>query len=206
MYSNSPDNCLSVNGLTGVLGTTRLNFSTNIQNIIFKYGHNFVIDPNKYKVYLNILAGGFVDGYIIYHNNYYNTSVAGAFADGKIGINLTNDYLNEIVNATYYTEYKNCSLEKYLYELTTLDSWGVCEDAVDCFVGPNDDYCPYFVKVEDKEKTIIKPEKFDSDFYKNESIYIFNGYYENKLCTFANYFFSVEEKSFDYNSELKMTV
>ncbi len=199
-------NLTNLNGLTGVLGTTRLNFSTNIQNIIFKYGHNFVIDQNNYKVYLNILAGGYVDGYIIYHNNYYNTSVAGAFADGKIGINLTNDYLNEIVNAVYYTEYKNCSLEKYLYELTTLDSWGVCEDAVDCFVGPNDDYCPYIVRVQDEEKTIIKPEKFDSDFYKNESIYIFNGYYENKLCTFANYFFSVEEKSFEYGSELKMTV
>ena len=199
-------NLTYLNGLSTVLGSTRLNFSTNIQNIIFKWGHNFVIDPNKYKVYLNISAGGYVDGYIIYHNNYYNTSVAGAFADGKIGINLTNDYLNEIVNAVYYTEYKNCSLEKYLYELTTLDSWGVCEDAVDCFVGKNDDYCPYIVRIEDQDKTIVKHESNDLGYYKNSSYYLFTGYYENSLCTFANYFYSAEMTKYGFNSSLPRTI
>ena len=76
-----------------------------------------------------------------------------------------------------------------------------------CFVGKNDDYCPYNLKIVDTNKTsIYKPDKFDSDYYKNESIYIFNGYYENNLCTYANYFYGVEESSFEYSSELYMTV
>ena len=196
----------NLGGLSTVLGSTRLNFSTNIQKITFNWGHKFKIDPSNYKVYLDIIAGGYADGYIIYHNDYYNTSVGGAFANGNIGINFTNDYLNEIVYATYFTDMKTSSLQKYLFELTKLDSWDVCEDAVDCFVGKNDDYCPYNVIVEDDQYNIYKPEKYDSDYYKNKSIYVFNGYYENNLCTFANYFYSAEEKRYEFSSELNMTV
>ena len=199
-------NLTYLEGLSTVLGSTRLNYSTNIQNIILKWGHKFTIDPNNYKVNLSITAGGYADGYIVYHNDYYNTSVGGAFANGKIGLNLTNDYLNEIVYATYYTEYKNSSVEKILYEFTKLDSWDVCKDVVDCFVGKNDDYCPYNVIVEDQQYNIFKPDVFDTDYYKNKSIYVFNGYYENNLCTYANYFYGIEESNFEFGSELYMTV
>ena len=203
---NKTTDLTNLNGLSTVLGSTRLNFSTNIQNIILKWGHKFVIDPDNYKVFLNIKAGGYADGHIIYHNDYYNTSIAGAFADGQIGMNLTNDFLNGIVYATYYTEYKNSSLEKNLFELTKIDSWDVCEDAVDCFVGKNDDYCPYNLIIENGTPSQFKPDSFDSDYYKNKSIYVFNGYYENNLCTYANYFYGIEESSFEFISALNMTV
>ena len=206
VYFEKATDLTNLNGLSTVLGSTRLNFSSNIQNIVLKWGHKFIIDPDNYKVFLNIKAGGYADGHIIYHNDYYNTSISGAFADGLIGMNLTNDFLNDIVYATYYTEYKNRKLEKNLFEITKLDSWGVCEDAVDCFVGKNDDYCPYNLKVVNDSLSAFIPDSFDSDYYKNKSIYVFNGYKENNLCTYANYFYGVEESSIEFISALNMTI
>ena len=37
----------------------------------------------------------------------------------------------------------------------------------------NDDYCPYIIFIEDENKTIVKPESFDLDYYKNSSYYFF---------------------------------
>ena len=121
-------------------------------------------------------------------------------------MNITNDFSIDRVSVNYYTDYKNNSLEKTLYEITILDSWGVCEDTVYCFVAQNNDYCPYNVKVIDDNKTIYKPESNDLDYYKDSSIYLFTGYYENNLCTFANYFYGVEESKFEFNSSIKRTV
>ena len=118
-------------------------------------------------------------------------------------MNITNNFSNDRVYIDYYTKYENYSYIQTLYELTTLDSWGVCEDAVDCFVGKNDDYCPYIVRVEDQNKTIFKPESNDLGYYKNSSYYLFTGYYENSLCTFANYFYSAEMTKYEFNSTIR---
>ena len=121
-------------------------------------------------------------------------------------MNITNNFSNDRVYINYYRNFKNNTYTKTLYELTTLDSWGVCEDAVDCFVGINDDYCPYIVRVEDENKTIVKPESNDLGYYKNSSYYLFTGYYENRLCTFANYFYSAEETLYEFNAETHTTL
>ena len=183
---------------------TTLNFATSIQNTILKCGYNMTIEPDNYKVKLNIYGGGYADGYLMYHNDYYNASVAGAFANGIIGLNLTNYFDLGLVKIDYYTINQNKSLTKSLYELTTLDSWDNCKDSVDCFVGENNDYCPYNLDIGAEIKVIDTP--VDTGYYKNSSIYVFTGYYEKKLCTYANYFYGVEETSYAYNSTLSITI
>jgi hypothetical protein len=205
-YFEKTTNLTNLNGLSTVLGTTRLNFSTSIQNTILKWGYNMKIDPDNYKVYLDIYGGGYADGYLVYHNEYFNASVAGAFANGKIGLNLTNYFDLGLVKVDYYTLYQNKSMTKSLYELTTLDSWDNCKDAVECFVGQNDDFCPYNVIVNAGADITIIDKPVDIGYYKNSSVYSFTGYYENKLCTYANYFYGVEETSYEYNSTLSITI
>ena len=117
-------------------------------------------------------------------------------------MNITNNFTNDRVYFDYFTKYENNSYTQTLYELTVLDSWDVCQDAVDCFVGKNEDYCPYIVRVEDGNKTIVKPESNDLGYYKNSSYYLFTGYYENSLCTFANYFYSAEMTKYEFNSTI----
>ena len=50
-------------------------------------------------------------------------------------MNVTNNFSNDHVYIDYYTKYENYSYTLTLYNLTTLDSWRICEDVVDCFVG-----------------------------------------------------------------------
>ena len=121
-------------------------------------------------------------------------------------MNLENDFSIDRVFINYTTEYKNNSLTKTLYEVTILDSWGICEDAIECFVSKNDDYCPYNVKIIDDQKTIYIPESNDLDYYKDSSIYLFTGYYENNLCTYANYFYEIEESKYEFNSLIRRTI
>jgi hypothetical protein len=189
-----------------ILGSTRLYYSTNINNIVLQWGYNFTTDANNYKVYLNIYGGGYSEASISYSNEFYNTSIAGAFGKATIGMNIENDFSIERVFINYTTEYKNNSLTKTLNEVTILDSWGICEDAVDCFVSKNEDYCPYNVKIKDGSISVYKPDSNDLDYYKDSSIYQFTGYYEDNTCTFANYFYSVEETKYEFNSTIRRTV
>ena len=196
----------NLGGLNSVLGSTRLNYSVAVQNTALQWSYDFKKDENNSKVNLDVNAGGYSDATITYGNEFYNTSIAGTFGKGLIGMNMTTNFSNHRVYIDYYTKYENYSYTQTLYELTTLDSWGVCEDAVDCFVGRNDDYCPYIVRVEDGNKTIVKPESNDLGNYKDSSYYLFTGYYENSLCTFANYFYSAEETKYGFNSTIARTV
>jgi len=121
-------------------------------------------------------------------------------------MNITNNFSNDRVYITYYTDYKNNTYTQTLYEVTTIDSWGVCDDAVDCFVTKDKDYCPYIVRIEDGDKTIVKPESNDLGYYKDSSYYYFTGYYENSLCTFANYFYSAEFTKEEFSSSIYRTI
>ena len=196
----------NLGGLSSILGSTRLNFSVAVNNTALQWGYEFKKNESNSKVYLNVYAGGNADATISYGNEFYNTSIAGKFGRGRIGMNITNNFSNDRVYIDYYTQYENYSYTQTLYELTTLDSWGVCEDAVDCFVGKNNDYCPYIVRIEDENKTIVNSESIDLDYYKNSSYYLFTGYYENDLCTFANYFYSAEETKYGFNSSQSRTI
>ena len=207
LFTNTKTTNLSnLGGLNSILGSTRLNYSVTVDKTLLQWGYEFKKDENDPKIYLNVYAGGSSDATISYGNEFYNTSIAGTFGKGIIGMNMTNNFSNDRVYIEYYTKYENYSYTQTLYELTTLDSWGVCEDAVDCFVGKNDDYCPYIVRIEDENKTIYKPESNDLGYYKNSSIYLFTGYYENSLCTFANYFYSAEATKYGFNSSISRTV
>ena len=205
-HYNKTTDLTNLGGVNEILGSTRLNYSFNIHNTVLEWGYKFKPDGNNAKVKLDVYAGGYSDLTISYGNDYYNTSIAGSLGKGIIGMNITNNFSNDRVYINYYRNFKNNTYTKTLYELTTLDSWGVCEDAVDCFVGINDDYCPYIVRVEDENKMIVKPESNDLGYYKNSSYYLFTGYYENRLCTFANYFYSAEETLYEFNAETHTTL
>jgi len=192
-----------IDSLVSNFGSTRLNFSVNVQNIVFQYGYKIKPVVEDSTVYLDIYAGGYTDATIYYGNDYFNASIAGALGKGYIGMNITNNFSNDRVYFDYFTKYENNSYTQTLYELTTLDSWGVCEDVVDCFVGINEDYCPLVYKVVDQEKTIVKPESNDLGYYKDSSYYFFTGYNENSLCTFANYFYSAEMTKYEFNSTIR---
>ena len=192
--------------VNAILGSTRLNYQINIDNTTLDCGYKIVPDKKNAKVYLDVFASGNSNLTITYGNDYYETSIAGSLGRGIIGMNITSNFSNERVYIDYYTKYKNYTYTQTLKEYTILDSWGVCEDVVDCFVGKNEDYCPYIVRVEDEEKTIVKNETNDLDYYKNSSYYIFTGYYENSLCTFANYFYTAEAENYEYNTTMKTTI
>ena len=192
--------------VNAILGSTRLNYQINIDTTTLDCGYKFVPDKNNSKVLLDVFASGNSNLTITYGNDYYETSIAGSLGRGIIGMNITSNFSNERVYIDYYTKYKNYTYTQTLKEYTILDSWGVCEDVVDCFVGKNEDYCPYIVRVEDEEKTIVKNETIDLDYYKNSSYYIFTGYYENSLCTFANYFYTAEAENYEYNTSMRTTI
>jgi len=189
-----------------ILGSTRLNYQVNIDKTTLEWGYNFVPDKNNAKVNLDIIAGGNSNLTIVYGNDDYETSIAGSLGRGNIGMNIASNFSNERVYIEYYTKNKNYTYTQTLYEITILDSWKVCEDVVDCFVGKNEDYCPYIVRIEDENKTIVKSDSIDLDYYKNSSYYKFTGYYENNLCTFANYFYSAEAEIYEYNTSMYTTI
>ena len=196
----------NLGALNTVLGSTRLYYSLNVQNASLQWYYNFTTDAKNHKVYLDLSALGESTASITYANEFFETSVAGSFGKAKIGMKLTNDFSIERVFIDYYTKYENNSLTKTLNEVTVLDSWDMCDDAVQCFVAQNEDFCPYIVRVEDGNKTIVENDSNDLGFYQNSTIYRFTGYYENKLCTYANYFYSVEESKYEFNSTLRRWV
>jgi hypothetical protein len=190
-----------IDALVSTFGSTRLNFSVNVQNIVFQYGYKIKPVKEDSTVYLDIYAGGYTDATIYYGNDFFNASIAGALGKGYIGMNITNNFSNDRVYFDYFTKYENNSYTQTLHELTKLDSWGVCEDAVECFVTKNNDYCPYIVRSDDK--TIVKPDSNDLDYYKNSSFYLFTGYTEDSVCTFANYLYSHEITKYEFNSTIR---
>ena len=190
-------------GLNSVLGSTRLNFSVNVQNTVLQWGYIFNPIDNDRTVKLDIYAGGYSNATIYYANEFYNTSIAGALGKGFIGMNLTNNFSNDRVYIDYFTKYENNSYTQTLYEVTRLDSWDQCGDAVDCFKAKDKDYCPLVYHIEDQEKTIVKPDSIDLGYYKDSSYYFFTGYYENSVCTFANYFYSAEMTKYEFNSTIR---
>ena len=196
----------NLTGLNGILGSTRLDYTFTVHNITLQWDYELKKDDDNLKVYINVNGGGYSNATITYGNEFYNTSIAGSFGKAKIGMNITNNFSNDRVYITYYTDYKNNTYTQTLYEVTTIDSWGVCDDAVDCFVTKDKDYCPYIVRIEDGDKTIVKPESNDLGYYKDSSYYYFTGYYENSLCTFANYFYSAEFTKEEFSSSIYRTI
>jgi hypothetical protein len=196
----------NLGALNTVLGSTRLYYSISIQNASLNWKYDLKLDKNNYNVNLNMYAFAQSEASITYSNEYYETSVGGTFGKGQIGLDVNTTFPIDRVFVNYYTKHENNTFTKTLYEITTLDSWGVCEDAVNCFVAQNEDFCPYIVRIEDGNKTIVDVDSNDLGYYKNSSIYKFTGYYENKLCTYANYFYEAEETKYEFDSSIYTTV
>ena len=188
-----------------IIGSSIFNCSIDIKNFVLKWGYNFTIDPNNYKVYLNLYSGGYSDFSISYFNEFYKSSTEGKFGNGIIGMNIINDFSINDVFIDYYIKYYNNSVTKTLYELNTLDSLESCENENECFVTKNKEYCPYNINVTNGDKIIFNPSPFDSEYYKNSNIYIFTGEYENNLCTYSNYLFEIEEFRYEFNSTTSRT-
>ena len=189
----------NLGGLNAALGSTRLNYSTTVDNTILKYGYNFVTDEENFKVYLNISANASADAYITYQSEYLSTNIAGTLGEGMIGLNLEMDFLNEDVKALYITEFNNTTIKKELYENTTVSAWNNCKDAVECFYE-----CPNSFTIENGAEKILTNK--DLDNYKNTSVYNFIGYSENKLCTYSRYLYEVSDEMKSYKSSLERTV
>jgi hypothetical protein len=94
------------------LSSTRLNYTTTVDNTILYYGYNFAVDKDNYKVYLNISANTSVDAFITYQSEYLSTSIAGSIGKGMIGLDLEMDFFNENVKAIYKSEFSNNTVKK----------------------------------------------------------------------------------------------
>ena len=186
----------NLGGLTSALGSTRLNYTTNVDNTILKYGYNLNVDEDNYKVYLNITANASVDANIIYQSEHITTSLGGTLGEGMIGLDLEMDFLNEDVNAIYKTKFNNTIIEKVIYENTTISAWNNCSDAIDCF-----ERCPNAYTIENN-KTIEVPS--ESDYSTNSSIYTLTSY--TKVCSYSRYLGNFTEHLNSFNSSLKRTI
>ena len=191
-----------------IIGSSIFNCSIDIKNFVLKWGYNFTIDPNNYKVYLDLdlYSDGYSDFSISHFNEFYKSSTEGNFREGIIRMNIINDFSIEKLFIDYYIEYYNNSVTKTLYELNTLDFLESCENENECFVTKNKEYCPYNINMTNGNKIIFNPSSFDSEYYKNSNIYIFTGEYENNLCTYSNYLFEIEEFRYEFNSTTSRTV
>ena len=192
-------NKTNLENINFILGSSRFNFSLNIKNTVLEWGYNLTKDSNNYKLYLDIYSGGYSESSISYANEFYNTSIQGKLGNILIGMNIENDYSKDSVLIDYYIKYNNNSYIKYLYDITIFDSWKFCENEADCFLTKNDDYCPYIVKNEKGNKTIVKPELNGLEYNKNSSYYFYTGYYENNICSFSKYLFDIEDTTFIFN-------
>jgi hypothetical protein len=169
-------------------------------------GYNLKSDPSNYKVYLDVYAGGYSNSSISCSNEFYETLIEGNLGKGTIGMKIENDFSIDRVFINYYTKYDNNTHSKSLYNYTILDQWGLRSDEYDDYFKPkNEDHCPYILKVERENLTEVNLESIDLDYYKNSSYYIFKSYYENNLCTYANYFYGTEETRLEFNSSIFRT-
>jgi len=194
----------NLGGINSVLGSTRLNYSITVQNTVLNWGYNFNIDPDNAIINLDIHGGGYAENIIYLINEYYNTSIAGELGKGKIGMRISNDFKKEKVFIEYYTDFEETVYKKELYEITTLDAWGQCNNLVNCFVSENDDYCPYVLDTE--LKTNSKTETIKNENYKDTSLWFYTQRYLDKLCTYAHYLYGIEENTYSFISSLNRTL
>ena len=200
-YNQKNTDLSGLGELNSALGSTRLNYATTIDNTKLKYGYNFIVDEDNYKVYLNISANASTDAYITYQSDYISTNVAGSLGEGMIGLNLEMDFLNQDVKAIYKTEFKEINVTKELYENTTNSVWNNCTDVVECY-----ENCPKSYIIENGVEKQITSNSEDLEYYKNSSIYEFKGFSENKLCSYSRYLLKVSDKMYSFNSSLERTV
>jgi hypothetical protein len=197
----------NIEPLVTVFGTTRLNYAINVQNAALRWTYDFKTDADNHCVNLDLTAIGESNASITYSNEYFETAVGETIGKAKIGLKIKSDFSIDRVDVNYYTQHYNNTFAKTLNEITKLDSWGLCEDAINCYVvTPDQEFCPYIVRIEDGNENIVDVDSNDLGYYKNSTIYKFTGFYENKLCTYANYFYEIEETKYEFESSLHKTV
>ncbi len=191
----------NLGGLNTALGSTRLNYSTNIDNTIFKYGYNFIVDEYNYKVYLNLSANASANALINYQNEYISTNIAGLLGEGMIGLDLEIDFLNENVNALYKSEFNRTTVKKELHENTTISAWNNCSEILECIEG-----CPKSFIIENNIKKQVKIESKDLGNYVNSNVYEFISRSENNICSYSKYLYEVKDEIEEFNTSLKRTI
>ena len=187
------------------IGSTNIKYTTFIQSSILKWGYKFITNPNNFEVYLNIFGGGSAQTNISLLIENYNSTIKGELGIGMIGMNLTNDFRKSKVLANYYTIYNDTIYSKELYDVYTIDSLDACDEDKNCFVSENNDYCPYIIDVVTNSTVNIEKSR-NRNYYKDTKISVFTQKYQNKLCTYANYLYGIEEVQFSFNSSLNRTL
>ncbi len=198
---NKTSDLKNINEIQEILGSTKLNYLINVQNTIFEWGFNFTTDAENYKFYLDIFTSGHSNGSIILSNEFYKSSIEGNFGNTTNGMNITFDLSgneNGVIN--YYTKHNDNIYKKTLYKIKTFDSWEKCENENDCFETENKNFCPKIIKIENEMKNIVNYN--ENKVCDDDKYYLFNGLFENDLCYYDNYFYSIEEVYFEFNSEI----
>ena len=187
------------------IGSTNIKYTTFIQSSILKWGYKFITNPNNFEVYLNIFGGGSAQTNISLLIENYNSTIKGELGIGMIGMNLTNDFRKSKVLANYYTIYNDTIYSKELYDVYTINALDACDEDKNCFVSENNDYCPYIIDVVTNSTVNIEKSR-NRNYYKDTKISVFTQKYQNKLCTYANYLYGIEEVQFSFNSSLNRTL
>ena len=187
------------------IGSTNIKYTSIIQKSVLKWGFKFITNPNNFEVNLNIFGGGYAETNISFVIENYNSTIKGELGEGMIGINLFNDFRKSKVLANYYTDYNHSLYSRELYDMYTIDAFGVCENINNCYVSENNDYCPYIIDVVTNSTVNIENSR-NRNYYKDSKISVFTQKYQNKLCTYANYLYGIEEVQFSFNSSLNRTL
>ena len=202
------DNLIDKNNLGEIdsfIGSTNIKYTSIIQSSVLKWGYKFITNPNNFEVNLNIFGGGYAETNISFVIENYNSTIKGELGKGMIGINLFNDFRKSKVLANYYTDYNHSLYSRELYDMYTIDAFGVCENINNCYVSENNDYCPYIIDVVTNSTVNIENSR-NRNYYKDSKISVFTQKYQNKLCTYANYLYGIEEVQFSFNSSLNRTL
>ena len=172
-----------------------LNYTTLIKNISMNFGYDLKYNESEYKSFLNIYSGTFSELILLFNTEFVNSTIEGILGNGKIGMNITNDYLNDVVNVNYFNKYDNNKYKKNLFEIETFESLNSCKNDNECFKISNNFYCPYYLN--DDGKMIKSKEKESNNYF-------FNGKFNNNLCYYNKFIVEFQEENENFETNLNI--
>ena len=169
------------------------NYTTSIKNTQMNWGYELNFNPSEYKSLLNIYSGGFSELILLFNTEFVNSTIEGILGKGIIGMNVTNNYLNDDVNVNYFTKYDNNKFKKNLFEIETFDSWNSCKNKNDCFLFSNNNFCPFYLNEDGKNEKENK-----------NNFYFFNGKFNNNLCHYNKFILEFQEENEKFETNLNI--